>query len=157
MSVLRLVPWVAAAYALSACASGASSTVTPSPPTSSPRPAPPPITPAPDPGDYQDYVAVCVDSSTQQRIDDEECQDSPTEVSDPGSHPGVGAWWYYYSTIGGGYAAPVGSKVFGGSFITPTSKSGAQPVIGRQGSVPVSGGTIARGGFGGRPGTTTGT
>ena len=87
-----------------------------------------------------DYGAVCVDSQTQQRVDDDQCGDDYR-----GGGPGVGLFaWYFLSR---GLVAPaLGQRVAGGTFTAPatgTIRRGVNP----------GGGTIARGGFGGRSGS----
>jgi hypothetical protein len=80
-----------------------------------------------------DYGAVCVDQQTQQRVDDDGCDDDGRD-----GHYG----WYYIPT--GSRAQPVGQRVSGGSFDPPPSDAATF-----RGGVPSEGGDVSRGGFGG--------
>ena len=82
--------------------------------------------------DEAEYSAVCVDQTTQQRVDDDECDDD----NDRGGVHG----WYFFPV--GVYAGGIGQRVSGGSYTTP---SGSHV----KGGVPKGGATIKRGGFGG--------
>ncbi|PFG98036.1 hypothetical protein A8924_5535 [Saccharopolyspora erythraea NRRL 2338] len=170
--MVRLVPWVAAFYLASGCVGGAHSTSSgPVPTTAAPttETATPTTTAettttettTSETDDVQnwDHVAVCVDPETEVRLPDEDCEDAPTDYTDvSGQHVGVAALWYHYSTSAGAFAAPVGTRVSGGSYTTPkTGPSGQTAAVGRAGSVPTTGGTIPRGGFGtGTSGTSVG-
>lgn len=79
--------------------------------------------------DDPDYRGVCVDEQTQQRVDDDECDDGH------GHHSVV--FFHRGSTV-----PPVGSRVSGGSARPPAGASSAR------GGAPRQGGTV-RGGFGG--------
>lgn len=92
-----------------------------------------------DDDDY-DYSAVCVDQATEERIDDEYCDD------DSSSDGGSAYVWYYIPS--GGHAPSVGSQARGGSFSDPGSRFSVE-----RGGAPARGGTIARGGFGGSHGS----
>jgi hypothetical protein len=95
-----------------------------------------------------DYEAVCVDDASQQRIDDEYCDDRATRYHGSGA-----AAWYFLAR---GAAFPrIGGRVTGGTFRNP----GAGRTV-QQGGAPVGGGTagtgsggdggsVSRGGFGG--------
>ena len=83
-----------------------------------------------------DYGAVCVDSQSQERVDDDRCDD---DRGGGGVGPGLFAW-YFLSR--GAFAPAVGQRVSGGTF--------AQPGVGtiRRGGINRDGGTVTRGGFG---------
>ena len=80
-----------------------------------------------------DSNAVCVDQTTQVRVDDDRCDDDRTSA-------GGGFGWYFIPV--GIYAGGIGQRVGGGSFARP---SGSYIT----GGVPREGATIKRGGFGG--------
>ncbi|WP_233150134.1 hypothetical protein, partial [Kineosporia sp. A_224] len=84
-------------------------------------------------GDGYDYDAVCADTTTQTRVSDERCS------TGGGAHG-----WYYVQA--GSRAPAVGGRVGGGSFAAPDG--GSYSV--HRGGVSVQGGTVSRGGFGGR-------
>lgn len=78
-----------------------------------------------------DQHGVCVDRATDQRVDDDECDDRSY---------GGGYGWYFIPV--GNRAPAVGQPISGqGSFTTPTSGSFAR------GGVAADGGTVTRGGF----------
>lgn len=83
-----------------------------------------------------DEAGICVDRQTQQRVDDDVCDDDGYGGS--GTHG-----WYYIPR--GGYAPGVGSRATGGSWVPSGSV--------QRGGVDRSGETIDRGGFrsGSRP------
>jgi hypothetical protein len=95
-----------------------------------------------------DYEAVCVDNASQERIDDEYCDDRATRYHGSGA-----AAWYFLAR---GAAFPrMGGKVGGGTFRDPGQGYKVQ-----RGGTPVGGGTagtasgsdgsgVSRGGFGG--------
>jgi hypothetical protein len=103
-----------------------------------------------------DYQAVCVDEATQERIDDDHCDDGG-----PRYHGSGLAAWYFLSR-GAGYPR-VGRKVTGGTFTNPSSaytvrRGGTAAGAGTAGAATrggtVTGGgtdgdTVSRGGFGG--------
>jgi hypothetical protein len=110
--------------------------------------------------DGDDYEAVCVDHSGT-RVDDSRCDSAPQNYARDDSISADPFLWYYLGTMNnGGYAAAVGQRVSGGTYRTPvivktgsaaTSGSGSTakaPTISRGGSVPSTGGSISRGGFG---------
>ena len=80
---------------------------------------------------------VCRDERTDQRVDDDECRRGT----------GGFGWWFFLA--GSRYPA-IGQAVspLGGS---ATPQAGARAV---RGGAPVAGGTVAKGGFGGRSGGT---
>ncbi|GAA1822666.1 tRNA-dihydrouridine synthase [Planosporangium flavigriseum] len=92
-----------------------------------------------------EYGAVCVDPQTQQRIDDDYCDDD--------THYHSGGGWYFIRS-GRSYPAK-GQKVSGGSFSRPgggsTVKYGG---VAAQGGpvVKADSGSVSRGGFGGKSG-----
>ena len=80
--------------------------------------------------DDAEYSAVCVDRVTEQRVDDDECDDDNDRAHG----------WYFFPV--GVYAGGIGQRVSGGSYTTPSASH-------VKGGVPKSGATIQRGGFGG--------
>lgn len=92
----------------------------------------------PDP----ENAAICVDPNTQVRVDDSQCGDDyDHHIYSNGGGFGTAALWYF---IGRGSAyPPMGARYGGGTFTRPANISG----IGRGASR--TGGTVARGGFGG--------
>lgn len=89
----------------------------------------------------QEYThgAVCADRETQERVEDEQCDDERRS----GRHG-----WYFIPV--GVRALGVGNRVGGGSFTAPSG--GAV----YRGGVPRGGGAVSRGGFGGRSGAVGG-
>jgi hypothetical protein len=87
-----------------------------------------------------DYNAVCVDERTQQRVPDDDCDDTSS---------GLRSWYY----IDSGRRTPsVGSRVSGGSTVVPNGSvpRGGQSVSGDSGSGSGSGSSSTDyGGFGG--------
>ncbi|MBA3800468.1 MAG: hypothetical protein H0X18_15515 [Geodermatophilaceae bacterium] len=89
-----------------------------------------------------DYAAVCVDPQTEQRVDDDECDD---DSDYPGS--GSGFFWYF---LGASSRVPaVGGAVSGGTFNGSSLGGNVQ-----RGGLPVNGGSSVKsatkvGGFGG--------
>jgi len=93
-----------------------------------------------------DYAAICVDPETDERVDDDECDDADDDYS--GSSPGSGFFWYY---LGASSRVPaVGSGVSGGSFRTPSSSSVQRGGLDSSGADSVR--STTRGGFGGSSG-----
>lgn len=93
-----------------------------------------------------DYVAMCTDSRTGNRVEDDQCGTAPQEFSG-GTEPSF--LWFYVPTSGGYTAPPVGQRIAGtaGSYTTPKAGKGGAPAI-QRGGAPRSGGAITRGGFG---------
>lgn len=91
-------------------------------------------------GSEADNQAVCVDTETEVRVDDEECDD----VDDDYHGSGAGFYWYYFRA--GSSAPPVGGRILTG---TGTYDSSSLSGSTKKGGVSSSGGTIERGGWGG--------
>ncbi|GAA1921322.1 hypothetical protein GCM10009737_23520 [Nocardioides lentus] len=90
-----------------------------------------------------DYAAICVDPETEERVDDDECDDADESVGS--SSVGSGFFWYY---LGASSRVPaVGSGVSGGSFRTPSSGSLQRGGLDSGGADSVR--STTRGGFGG--------
>lgn len=89
-----------------------------------------------------DYAAVCVDPETQERVDDDECDDD-SDYNGAGS----GFFWYY---LGASSRIPaVGSPATGGTWSGSTLNGSVQ-----RGGLPTTGGSTVKsattkGGFGG--------
>ncbi|MEV5647820.1 hypothetical protein AB0L57_06175 [Nocardia sp. NPDC052254] len=175
--ILILVPAVAGMYLTAGCglpesptAVGTTSTTTSFAPATTPQPLAPATSTAAatttDSGDSE-YAAVCADAVTGARVEDTECdRATETYTGDDNSAAGYAAaglaggvagaaMWYYFSTRNRVVAPPIGARVGGGSYTTPTSYSGRTPVVYRAGSVDsrggrVTSGTIMRGGLGSR-------
>ncbi|OXM56426.1 hypothetical protein CFP71_13440 [Amycolatopsis thailandensis] len=106
-------------------------------------------TPAEPSGDY-DYVAVCTDPRTGERVEDDQCASAPDDFD--GAPDGSGATtllWFYMPAGANHTAPPVGQRVVSGagSYATPESSVGAAPSV-QRGGAPREGGPITRGGFG---------
>ncbi|VXB87639.1 hypothetical protein [Nocardioides sp. AX2bis] len=90
-----------------------------------------------------DYAAVCVDPETEERVDDESCDDEQDDYNGTGS----GFFWYY---LAASRTVPaLGSGVSGGTF-NGSSLSGTV----QRGGLPTTGGSTVKssttkGGFGG--------
>ena len=84
--------------------------------------------------EYQ-YGAVCADRETQQRVEDEQCDDDGVRSGRHG--------WYFFPV--GVLAPPIGGRVGRGSFSAPPRNAPAY-----RGGIPAGGGAVSRGGFGGR-------
>ncbi|WP_295661082.1 hypothetical protein [uncultured Nocardioides sp.] len=90
-----------------------------------------------------DYAAVCVDPDTDERVDDDQCDDDRAA----GSGVGGAFLWYY---LGASSRVPaLGSRVAGGTF----NGSGLNGTV-QRGGLPEAGGSSVRsttrtGGFGG--------
>ena len=89
-----------------------------------------------------DYAAVCVDPETEQRVDDDQCD----EDSDYNG-TGTGFFWYYLAARA--VVPGVGSTVSGGTFRGSTLNGSVQ-----RGGLPSTGGSTVKssttkGGFGG--------
>jgi hypothetical protein len=87
---------------------------------------------------HYDYNQVCVDQQTQQRVNDNQCNNT-TGYYGGYNHYG----WYSIPTNRGTRVAGVGETVSGGSYAVPPSSANVA-----RGVVPSSGGKISRGGFG---------
>jgi hypothetical protein len=121
-----LVPAVAAWYLASACGVDA---------------------PAEQPQQY-DYVAVCTDPRSGDRVDDDKCGNAPQDFHGEPS-PNTSFLWFYMTTSGGHSAPPVGQRIDGiGSYTTPKPSTASAPPAIQRGGVPSTGGPITRGGFG---------
>ena len=89
-----------------------------------------------------DYTAVCVDPETQERVDDDQCDDD-SDYNGAGS----GFFWYY---LGASSRIPaVGSPATGGTWSGSTLNGSVQ-----RGGLPTTGGSTVKsattkGGFGG--------
>ncbi len=89
-----------------------------------------------------DYAAVCVDPETQERVDDDQCDDDSDY-----NGSGGGFFWYY---LGARSVVPgIGSTVSGGTYRGSTLNGTVQ-----RGGLPSTGGSTVRssttkGGFGG--------
>jgi hypothetical protein len=89
-----------------------------------------------------DYAAVCVDPDTQERVDDDQCDDD-SDYNGTGS----GFFWYY---LGARSVVPaIGQRTSGGTFRGSTLGGTVQ-----RGGLPTTGGSTVRtsttkGGFGG--------
>ena len=88
--------------------------------------------------DEADNQAVCVDRTTQERVDDDRCDRNDE------ANVGVGGlfFWYFLATRGGLFFPAVGQRVSGGSYAVPAGTH-------VRGGVPKAGGNVPRGGFGG--------
>lgn len=89
-----------------------------------------------------DYAAVCVDPETQQRVDDDQCDDDADY-----NGAGTGFFWYY---LGARSVVPaIGQTATGGTFRGSTLNGTVQ-----RGGLPTTGGSTVKssttkGGFGG--------
>ena len=109
-------------------------------------------------GNDDEVNAVCVDAQTQERIDDDRCDDDPSD----GSIAGSPFLWYFLgrATAIPPFGVPV-VGVYGGSFSAPGAgryrtglpRAGA-PSTFKGGTVRKS--TVSRGGFGGSGGKSSG-
>ena len=89
-----------------------------------------------------DYAAVCVDPETEQRVDDDQCDDDSDY-----NGAGTGFFWYYLAARS--IVPGVGSTVSGGTYRGSTLNGTVQ-----RGGLPTTGGSTVRssttkGGFGG--------
>ena len=89
-----------------------------------------------------DYAAVCVDPETEQRVDDDQCDDDSDY-----NGTGTGFFWYYLAARS--LVPGVGSTVSGGTYRGSTLNGSVQ-----RGGLPTTGGSTVRssttkGGFGG--------
>jgi hypothetical protein len=93
--------------------------------------------------DDVDYQSVCTDTVTEERVEDEICEEE--DNSHGGTYVGSSRrshHWYYVPV--GSRAPGLGQKATGGSSLAPDP---ARYSV-RRGGVSASGGTVARGGFG---------
>ena len=93
---------------------------------------------SPDP--EPDYVGVCKNHKTGQRVDDKKCEGDQRST-------GGGMGWVFIprGSAGSGTSYPaVGQRVTGGTTVVPAGKSVAR------GGIPAQGGSVVRGGFGGK-------
>src|SRR5262245_20743429 len=91
-----------------------------------------------------DYNAVCMDDKTQQRVSDDQCDDSGTY--------GSSYRWYYLAR--GAVRPSIGSRVSGGSTVEPAGSvaRGGQSSCGDSGSSSHGSSSHDYGGFGGHSG-----
>lgn len=84
--------------------------------------------------------AVCIDEQTEERIDEDRCNDDGS----PGFFGGAG--WYFIPI---GFPFPAYGGIVGGGTLRP--RAGSVPAYSRPaaGGGTVRGGTVSRGGFGG--------
>ncbi len=89
-----------------------------------------------------DYAAVCVDPQTQQRVDDDQCDDDSDY-----NGSGTGFFWYYLAarSVVPGIGSTVGGGTYRGSTLGGTVQRGGLPSTG--GSTVRS--STTKGGFGG--------
>ena len=88
--------------------------------------------------DESEHQAICVDRTTEQRVDEERCD------PDDEANIGVGGvfFWYFLATRAGTFFPAVGQRVSGGTYAVPSGTY-------TRGGVPRAGGEVPRGGFGG--------
>ena len=89
-----------------------------------------------------DYAAVCVDPETEERVDDDQCDDDS-------DYNGTGTGFFWYSLAARSVVPGGGSTVSGGTFRGSTLNGTVQ-----RGGLPTTGGSTVRssttkGGFGG--------
>ncbi len=89
-----------------------------------------------------DYAAVCVNPETEERVDDDQCDDDR-------DYNGVGGGFFWYYLGARALVPSVGSTVSGGTFRGSTLNGTVQ-----RGGLPTTGGstvrsTTTKGGFGG--------
>lgn len=93
--------------------------------------------------DEPTHQAVCVDEQTEQRVDDDECDDD-------GTRAGGGFLWYFLP-IGRAFPA-IGAPVTGGTRTAPPTthvRGGLPPTAGQVSTATATRGTtVVRGGFG---------
>jgi hypothetical protein len=107
--------------------------------------------------DEPDYAAICVNPQTQERVDDDDCDDGDHPADYDGD--GGGFFWYYVATSSNGRVPAVGKSytstkgTFNGSKVTKSHS-----VV--RGGAPKSGGssfksTTKSGGFGSSKGVSS--
>lgn len=89
-----------------------------------------------------DYAAVCVDPQTEERVDDDECDDDS-------DYNGTGAGFFWYYLASSARVPAVGSTATGGTYNGSSLNGSVQ-----RGGLPSEGGssvksTTTKGGFGG--------
>ena len=100
-----------------------------------------------------DYVKVCKDPTTGQRVDDEKCSDD-TDSSSSSSHP---YWVYQPISSGRSVSAPrVGEKVPSGYSDSKPSSDSKVTTSGRSGGSYSRGSDTSHGGFGSGSGSKSG-
>ena len=89
-----------------------------------------------------DYAAVCVDPETEERVDDDQCDDDSDY-----NGTGTGFFWYYLAarSVVPGVGSTVSGGTFRGSTLNGTVQRGGLPTTG--GSTVTS--STTKGGFGG--------
>lgn len=101
-----------------------------------------------------DYQAICVDPQTNQRLDDDQCDDSDRDYSGSGS----GFFWFYVGSQYGGRVPGVGQTyspsmgTYNGSSVTKGGRSvvrGGVPKTGASSMKSYTSSTVKSGGFGG--------
>lgn len=109
-------------------------------------------------GGDPDVAAVCVDPQTQERVSDDQCDDSddPQDYNGGGGI-GSGFFWYYLGTQTARSIPAVGSPVSGGSFNGSQYRSAGRSI--QRGGLPDSGGSFKSfsksGGFGSSKGVSS--
>ncbi|MDQ1293902.1 MAG: hypothetical protein QG608_1784 [Actinomycetota bacterium] len=93
--------------------------------------------------DDVDYQSVCTDSLTEERVDDEVCEEEDNSHGVVGVRSSRRSHHWYYVPVGR-RAPALGQKAMGGSSLAPDP--GRFSV--RKGGVSASGATVSRGGFG---------
>lgn len=90
-----------------------------------------------DEAEEVDYAAVCVDSQTEQRVEDGSCD----EGGEQRFYGGGGGFYGWYFLPVGGRAPGIGQRVAGGTLTAPPGRVA-------RGGIDRAGGTVSRGGFG---------
>ena len=102
-----------------------------------------------------DVAAVCVDPQTNERVPDDQCDDS----DDPADYDGVGSgfFWYYLGTRSARSIPALGSPVSGGTFNGSAYRTSGRSI--QRGGLPDSGGSFKSfsksGGFGSSKGVSS--
>ena len=104
----------------------------------------------PDP-DYrqtsEDYAQVCRDETTQERVPDEDCDDS---AGTSHAHAGHRTGWYFIPLAGGRTVPAVGQRAGGG--LTTRPGTGTTTKVPSSGGEFAKSGTVSKGGFGSKGG-----
>lgn len=110
-------------------------------------------------GGEPDVAALCVDPQTQERVDDDQCDDSDDPEDYDGS-PGVGGafFWYYVGTQSARAIPGVGAPVSGGTWNGSGLVSSGRSV--QRGGLPADGASSYKsysksGGFGSSKGVSS--